>query len=273
MSYSGRFRVPEIGERIGEWEVIGAPERVYELQWGVRCRCSCGTMRVLTLQTIDRGHSLRCSGCKKVGLPKRGQRFGLLTVLEDATHSREVSVRCECGNERIVTAGNLSKGLSRSCGCALPNVKTHRGTGTQLHRCWLGIIQRCQDPNSCSYPRYGGRGITVCREWSERFEPFRDWALSNGFQEGLTIDRIDNGGGYEPGNCRWVTMKEQARNTRRNRMVAAFGETKCVADWADDPRCHVSQSTLLARVVRGHMKPEQCIITPLQNGRWGDLKP
>ena len=120
---------------------------------------------------------------------------------------------------------------------------------------------RCTVPTDAAYPGYGGVGVTVCAEWMQ-YEPFRVWSISHGFGEGLTIDREDPFGGYEPGNCRWVTMAVQARNKRVPcHEITAFGETKLEVDWAEDPRCVVKGSTLRERI-RADWPAEKALIQP-----------
>ena len=109
-----------------------------------------------------------------------------------------------------------------------PNV-----SGTRLYIIWQGMKQRCYDANCKCYPRYGGRGVTICEEWRNGSEAFQAWALSHGYREDLTIDRIDVNGNYEPGNCRWATWKEQANNTRRNRYITYNEVTHTLTEWAD----------------------------------------
>lgn len=103
----------------------------------------------------------------------------------------------------------------------------------RLRGVWRNMIQRCHNPNHHQYCSYGGRGITVCDEWRNDYSCFREWALKNGYAQGLTIDRIDNNGGYSPQNCRWATYKEQNRNKRSNRNITLNGETKCLSEWAE----------------------------------------
>jgi len=174
--------------------------------------------------------------------------------------------RCSCGTEReIVFKGGFQ---SESCGCLQREVtsartKTHGQSKTKLHHIWRGMRERCNNPQRKEYPNYGGRGITIDPAW-EDFEVFRSWALSNGYSPELDIDRIDNDGPYSPGNCRWVTRKVNLRNTRMNKMLTAFGETKSLPDWADDERCLVSKKTLDSRNRLG-WKDEDAISTPRNN--------
>lgn len=108
--------------------------------------------------------------------------------------------------------------------------------------------QRCDNPKAISYKRYGARGISVCEEWQE-FKPFYDWAMANGYQENLTIDRIDNDGNYEPSNCRWATNKEQQNHTSYNRLYTYKGETLTIAQWAE--KAGISRNMLYKRLLRG----------------------
>lgn len=103
---------------------------------------------------------------------------------------------------------------------------------TRLHNIWLTMRQRCQNPNCSAYYKYGAKGISVCSEW-EKFENFRDWAISNGYTDALTLDRIDFTGDYEPRNCRWATQKEQQNNRSNNVMLTYQGETKSIYEWSE----------------------------------------
>lgn len=107
--------------------------------------------------------------------------------------------------------------------------KWHGGKGTRLYGIWKGMKSRCYNKNHSAYSRYGGRGITVCDEWINSFPTFRDWAFASGYADDLTLDRKENALGYTPGNCRWVTYKEQANNTRRSKIIEYNGETGTIA--------------------------------------------
>lgn len=109
--------------------------------------------------------------------------------------------------------------------------RNHGFSRTPLYYVWQAMIQRCHDPSNKSYPRYGGKGIQVCPEWRESFVAFMEYIGPR--PDGLTLDRIDSKGNYEPGNVRWATYKQQARNTSRNRLHTIDGVTRCLAEWCE----------------------------------------
>ena len=104
------------------------------------------------------------------------------------------------------------------------------GVGSVLYNKWGSMKTRCYYPKSKDYKNYGGRGIKICDEWLN-YDNFRNWSISTGYQEGLTIDRIDNDRNYEPSNCKWVTMKEQQRNKRNNRIITYNGKSLTLVEW------------------------------------------
>ena len=117
----------------------------------------------------------------------------------------------------------------------------------ELRGRWSRMLSRCEDDDNPQYHNYGSKGIYVCEEWHD-FNTFYEWCVDNGAEKGLQIDRIDNSGPYSPGNCRVVTRRENARNKSNNTNLTAFGDTKCLTDWVDDPRCSVTLSTVAHRI-------------------------
>ena len=125
---------------------------------------------------------------------------------------------------------------------------SHLSTKTRLFKIWESMHERCERKNHVHYKDYGGRGISVCEEWTE-FIPFRDWAMDNGYKETLTIDRIDCNGNYSPNNCRWVTNKEQQNNRRDNRKLTFNGEEHTISEWANITK--INKTTIRARIDAG----------------------
>lgn len=125
---------------------------------------------------------------------------------------------CSCGGSRAVRGADLKRGMVGSCGCAISDLlvkrnTTHGGSKTRLYRIWQAVKDRTGNPRASRYDYYGGRGISLCPEWNE-FRVFREWALTNGYSDELSIDRRDNNGNYQPDNCRWVNQEVQVRNRR-----------------------------------------------------------
>ena len=202
-----------------------------------------------------------------------GHRFGRLVVIERFLNSKSGKAKwrckCDCGNETIVFSTSLVRGLTHSCGClnrevTMERFSTHRQSESRLYETWSGMKKRCYNPNSKSFSAYGGRGISICEEWLSNFANFKEWAENNGYDDSLTLDRINNDGDYTPTNCRWVTPREQALNTSRNHMVAIDGITKPRNEWS---RLHgVNPKTVRDRLVRGWAY-ERAIKTP-PDRRW-----
>lgn len=203
-------------------------------------------------------------------IPEQGARFGRL-VVTGAEERRAggywfVECTCDCGTVKMVGCTLMRSGNTTSCGCAHREMvsnraRVHGGTGMRLYKVWLGMRQRCSNSAKSDYSYYGGRGISVCDEWSD-FTVFQEWAQESGYDDALTIERVDNDGSYSPENCRWATRKEQARNRRSNHVLAALGEEKSLDDWVADSRCAVGRTTLSSRVNGLGWEHERAIMTP-----------
>lgn len=169
-----------------------------------------------------------------------GQRFGALEVLADGGRNKKQNVlwlcRCECGNSSLVTAYDLRRGKAKSCGCrSNANWLVTHGMGrkgkkrSKIYSIWAAMVNRCTNPNDQQWRNYGGRGIYVCDEWRVFTNFFK--SVGDIPYPTATLDRIDNFGGYEPSNVRWVTATEQSRNKRNNRWLTINGETLILTDW------------------------------------------
>jgi len=193
-----------------------------------------------------------------------GKKYGRLTVMEfshkDKWYHRHWKCRCECGNVTTVLEKFLLKGETRSCGCLMEearktNRRTHGLCGTKLYSVWRNMLTRCEYEKGKSYKDYGGRGIKVCKEWHDP-KVFLQWAMENGYREGLEIDRKDTNGDYCPENCRFIPQIDNAHNKRNNRLLTVNGETKTMSEWARETGCNIT--TILERLKTG-MAPEKAI--------------
>lgn len=199
-----------------------------------------------------------------------GRRFGKLVVVgyDGMRKGRQSfwNCVCDCG-KCITTAGcRLRNGTCQSCGCLKGkknnkfNLK-HNMSKTRLYREWARVVFRGSSENWNNAHRYIKRGITVCDEW-KKFEPFMEWALANGYDDGLTIDRIDNDKGYSPDNCRWISHKMQQRNKGNTIYVEYRGEKKPLVEWVEE--LNVDYRLVYARLRRG-WKIEDAFERPLRN--------
>lgn len=176
-----------------------------------------------------------------------GRVFGKLTVVNRVGNRSTWHCVCECGNEVDVSEYNLLHGKYKSCGCITKERLASKGfTNTKLHGVWAGMKSRCSYNKHIDYEWYQAKGITVCEEWKNSFKTFHDWAMTHGYKEGLSLERIDNNKGYCPENCRWATPKEQANNRSTNINITYNGETKTLKQWAES--LGINYHCLYARV-------------------------
>lgn len=199
-----------------------------------------------------------------VGINRRdltGQKFGRLLAIEDigrhSTKGRIWRFICDCGVECTNFAGQVTRGTAISCGCAQREAaakackdrSTHGLNTHRLNNIRRGMIARCDNPKHISYQYYGRLGIDVCQEWRTGIVPFFEWAMANGYEDHLTIDRIKNEEGYFPDNCQWSTYKRQANNKRDNHFIEFDGATLTVQEWAE--RTGINGTTIHYRLSAG----------------------
>lgn len=180
-----------------------------------------------------------------------GKRFNQLTILGVCKRNKgnvnHFYCQCDCGRTQYVSVSRILHNQQQTCG-RFHRKYENQEVGTRLYNTWNRMIHRCYDPNYHKYPSYGARGISVCDEWRNDYDTFYRWAIENGYQLGLWIERIDNDGNYCPENCKWATRKEQMNNTRRNHFIEYNGETKTLAEWSDV--LGINYSTLHNRITR-----------------------
>lgn len=192
-----------------------------------------------------------------------GQHFGRWTVIRRDGRNRHRMAqwlcRCDCGNESVVTTGSLISGQSQSCGCRrIEATSIHGLSHLREYRIWRAMMARCFCPSNNRYENYAARGITVCEAW-RTFESFI-LGMGRAPEGNFTIERIDNDGNYEPGNCCWATTKEQARNRRSTFYVVFKGVRRSLAEHAE--ACGVAYKTAWKRIRIYGWSPEQALTTP-----------
>lgn len=212
-------------------------------EWLCKCECGNSCIRVegnlKTTKVPHCGCSPAWKGTNSRFVDLTGKEFGRLKVIMHYgknKHSQNLwYCECKCGEKTTITTRSLESGHTKSCGCLKKDYlketyTTHGYTGERLYKTYNGMLARCRNEKEPCYKDYGGRGISVCDEWLD-FIVFKDWSLSNGYSEELTIDRIDVNGNYEPSNCRWTDLTTQANNKRSNVILEYKGENKTIAEW------------------------------------------
>ena len=247
-----------------------------------KCQCDCGNFIEVDGEKLRKGHTTSC-GCKKKELrinfeDLTGQRFGRLTVIRFLEPSERKSrqynwlCQCDCGNEVRACANKLKNGLQQSCGCLKEEMKPligerskkYKYSNKRLYGVWSSMIKRCYDKNNSRYKDYGGRGITVCKEWKNNYDSFAKWAFKSGYdaeteQGNCTIERKNLNKGYSPGNCCWISNKQQQRNKRTTRYIEYKGQRKSVVEWSEI--LNIPYSTLYRKCVKQNKSIEEILNT------------
>ena len=192
-----------------------------------------------------------------------GLRFGKLTAISFNNYKNGKyywNCICECGTECIKEGYKLEKGFTKSCGCLriIKNSK-HSDYKTRLYRIYNSMKYRCSNPTDTGYKWYGARGIKVCEEWLNNYQNFKKWAFEKGYNDTLSIERIDNDGNYEPNNCKWIPLKEQPKHTRKTKQIKYNGKTYTMNGLAKE--FNINRHTLYSRLKNG-WSIEKALIPP-----------
>lgn len=188
-----------------------------------------------------------------------GQNFNSLKII-DVSYEKNLKTKdthyffickCDCGNTTKVRVKRVLNGETQTCGCRNKGYNYHNSDGLSknyphLYSVWNILRHKCYNKNNAKYKNYGARGITVCEEWKHKFEPFCKWAMANGYRQGLTIERIDVDGNYEPSNCKWITFKEQSRNKTNTKYAIYNGIKKPLIVWCEE--LNLPYNTIRARI-------------------------
>lgn len=252
------------GQRFGRWTVVGEVRDSAGKHAGWKCRCDCGNERTMRGSQLRNGKSKSC-GCLSVDLARSryndltGMKFGRLTAIrrvENIGHKVAWECRCDCGRTVRVTGDALHRGTTQSCGCLHKEVThnlltTHGQSKGKLYGVYNAMKRRCYSEKDSHYKHYGGRGIKICDEWlgSGGFASFSAWAHEHGYQDGLSIDRVDNNGDYTPDNCRWADRFTQGCNKRNNVVVTACGQERNISSWGR--KNHLDGEAIRKRLARG----------------------
>lgn len=183
-----------------------------------------------------------------------GMIFGQLTVLnyhelvKQLNGSRKAywDCKCSCGKRLMVKGNAMLSGNTKSCGHLKGEL--HGDSSSRMYNIWCKMRARCLNTSNNRFNHYGGRGISISKKWT-KYSDFKDWALSNGYNKLLSIERINNNGNHTPSNCRWATQAEQVRNQRRSLILTHMGESMCAADWAN--KLGIPGSTIYSRLRKG----------------------
>lgn len=273
-----------IGQVFGDYKIDSVEDLEDIPKYTMQCT-ECGAEKIVSAQNFDQRKNFHCT--KHYVQPVKfdesyiGRKNNFLAVRDIAklpNGHRVFVCECDCGNVKLIEPTQWEQGLVKSCGCLAESLKLeHSEELDRLRRIYGGMIQRCYNKNSIAYENYGGRGIIICQDWLNDREKFISWALSNGYDNDLSIDRIDVNGNYEPSNCRWATDEVQLANRRprsewkkpkkrKLKTCTIGGVTKPITEWYKI--FNTSEPAVRYRMKILGMTLEQAIKTPKKaNGR------
>lgn len=273
-----------IGQKFGRLTIIKKSECTKNRVALYECLCDCGNVKNIRLGDLKTGDTKSCGCLRKEKISElrkfdlTGKRFGRLKVIKDVGKSKDRNIiwecLCDCGKIKNIKGNNLMQGRTKSCGCLNKEITSNRSTThglsqkEPLYCVWRSMRDRCYNKNNSSYNRYGGRGIIVCDEWKNNVELFYNWMVSNGYKKGLTIDRIDNNGNYEPNNCRVISKQQQNRNYSRNIILKYNGKEKTLIDWCEI--LDLKYSMVYLRIKKNNWSVEKAFETPIRKSNKRD---
>lgn len=279
------------GNKYGRLTAIEFVEiKEHKTYW--KCKCDCGKTVIKPISYLTSGNVKSC-GClniemstkrlndmRKIGNSKSlvdltSKKFGRLTVIKRVENNKFKQVqwlcKCDCGNEKIIVGSALKSGDIKSCGCLKKeqdyiNIAhiTHNKTNTRLYNIWKHMKYRCNSPKSKRHKFYYDKGIKVCDDWKDDFMKFYNWAINNGYDKNLTLDRIDNNGNYEPTNCRWATATQQNNNQSTSIRITHKEKEYTLKQLSE--KYNIKRDTLYSRLKRGWTL-EKALTTPVVRGR------